>query len=472
MSFTKDRPFPVAISFVPAFPHWTSLIRLDSNLHLDMDSLPLELLSMIVDELWDDPPYGPDRGPRLTHPKTKSKDRLLINLRSVRLVCKAFAHAAAGLFGETYFQVRWVSLSQTSLSDLLALSQLPQYARHVHTLRIDALKLDHQLDESGETMVMLAKALTNMETTLRSILLSLKCSRKSEECIDERKVVDTVRSALLHSRVQPARLRVYTNRPKVFCLPNPKLHLAHSVNMQHLTCLKLDFLNATTVDPEIHQALSRGTIARFIGAIPQLQHLSVYFASEIWYRAPLRALLGEAPIERLKSLRICGFNSRETEMNDFLLRHKHTLQSLEIVDFKLRNGKWRNVFRTLCDETALETLHMRRVWDRDEVFLLSDTTFQTFTRAEFDVADWDKIASSREDGNLDLEPMELGETGTYITFPEDLLYDDEDVDDDDVVNPLPYFAHELLHPGHDMHAGSETTSAETASETSWSSQVG
>lgn len=410
---------------------------------------------MIIDHLWDDPPHSPARGPRLTHPKARSKDRLLVNLRSVRLVCKAFAHAAANLFGETYFPVRWVSLSRNSLSDLLALSEHPQYARHVFTLRIDALNLDLQMHEEGKSMVMLAKALGNFEPTLTSILLSLKCSRKSEECTKETKVMDTVRSALLHARVQPARLRIYTNRPKVFCLPNVQLHLAHTVNMQHLTSLKLDFLNATTVDPEVHQALSRGTIARFISCIPHLQHLSIYFASEIWYRAPLRALLGHSPLSHLQSLRICGFNSREHELTDLLLRHQDSLQSLELADFKLRNGKWRNVFKAIREQasSALDTLQLRRLWDRDEAFFLSDSTFESLTRAEFESMDWARVAAPREDAVLDLEPVELGETGTFITFPEDLLYDSDNVEGGDAVNPLPYFAHELLHPGHDGLVG-------------------
>ncbi|KAF2683973.1 hypothetical protein K458DRAFT_418294 [Lentithecium fluviatile CBS 122367] len=424
-----------------------------------MDTLPLEILSMVMEQLWSDPTYSPSRGPRLTHPKAKSKDKLLTNLRSARLVCKAFCHAASSLFGEMYFQVIWVSLSHNSLSNLLALSGLPQFARHIHTLRIDAVKFDHGLHESGENMVMLAKALRNLETTLKSILLSLKCSRSSEDCLDETKVAGAVRNALLHSRVQPARLRVYTNRPEVFCLPNSQLHLAHAVNMQHLTCLKLDFLNATTVDPEIHQALSKGTIARFIDAIPQLQNLSIYFANDIWYRAPLNLLLGEGRIKSLKSIRLCGFNSRQNEMNDFMMRHKDTLQSLEIVDFKLRNGSWRDVFRVIHEQTNIETLQIRQVWDRDEVFLLSDSNHQVFARTELETVNWDSIATSRNDSNLDLEPMELGRTGTYVTFPEDLLYDEDDVEDDDLVNPLPYFAHELLHPGHHgsggMYAGSD-----------------
>ncbi|KAF2472937.1 uncharacterized protein BDR25DRAFT_12700 [Lindgomyces ingoldianus] len=437
-----------------------------------MDDLPLELLSMIVEELWEDSPDATGRGPRLTHPKTKSKDNLLINIRSVRLVCKAFRHAAANLFGETFFQVRWVSLSRKSLLDLAAISELPEYVRHIHTLRISTVKFDRELDNQGEALELLSKALAKLQPKLRSILFSLKCSQRSRDCQDEIKVIHIVRNALLHSEVQPARLRVYTNKPSALALPDPELQDAHMKNMESLRCLKLDFLNESTVDSEIHQNLTRGTIARYIAGMPQLQNVSIYFASEIWYRTPLNQILGKAVIKNLKSLRICGFNCRENEMMNFILRHRDTLRSLEIADFKLRNGLWRNIFTAIREKTYVEKLVFRRVWDKQEVFSLSDESFQGFTRSEIELVDWDKIATQREDSDLDLEPVELGETGMFISFPEDLLYDPEDIgDDEDVVNPIPYFAHELLHPGISgqtgEHEGSEdgtTESTETSME--------
>lgn len=436
-----------------------------------MDDLPLELLSMIIEQLWEDSPDPPDRGPRLTHPKARTKDKLLINLRSIRLVCKSFRHAAANLFGETFFQVRWVSLSQSSLLDLIAVSETPQYARHVHSLRISAIDFDPQLDKQGEGMRMLAKAFKNFESSLKSILLSLKCSERSRDCQDEMRIIDTVRSALFRSNVQLSRLRIYTNRPGALALASPQLRNFHSVSMQNLTCLKLDFLNDTTVDAEIHETLSRGTVARFVIAMPQLQRLSIYFANEIWYRTPLKKLLGDTVITNLKSIRMCGFNCRESELTDFLLLHRHTLESLEFADFKLRNGKWRNIFKTIREEMSLEMLLFRRVWDREEVFSLSDEWFQGFTRVEFDVVDWDILATSREESDLDLEPVELGETGMFISFPEDLLYDADDADDEDVVNPIPYFAHELLHPGHPRCEGDDHSFEDGTMDSSTSSEV-
>ncbi|ORY18547.1 hypothetical protein BCR34DRAFT_553810 [Clohesyomyces aquaticus] len=435
-----------------------------------MNDLPLELLSMIVHELWEDSPGPSDRGPRLTHPKTKSKDNLLINLRSVRLVCKSFRHAATHLFGETFFQVRWVSLSRKSLSDLTAISELPQYARYLHTVRVSTVNFDHQLHDQGETVPLLSKALANFQPTLRSILFSLKCSERYKECQDEAKTVTTVRNALLHSEIQPCRLRIYTNKPSVLTLPNARLQDAHLKNMSSLRCLKLDFLNESIVDSEIHQNLAHGTIARYIAGMPQLENVSIYFAKEIWYRTPLGQILGTGVIKNLKSLRICGFNCREKELIDFLHRHRSTLVSLEIADFKLRNGQWVNVFEAISDKSSVEKLVFRRLWDKHEVFSHSDDSFQGFIREEIDTVNWSRIATLREESDLGLEPVELGETGTFISFPEDLLYDEENIeDDDDVVNPIPYFAHELLHPGisgrpeEDIRSEDGTTGSTTTS---------
>ncbi|KAF2713347.1 hypothetical protein K504DRAFT_461881 [Pleomassaria siparia CBS 279.74] len=413
-----------------------------------MDDLPLELLSMIIDQLWQDSPDAPDRGPRLTLPKAKSKDELLINLRSIRLVCKTFRNAAAGLFGETFFQVRWVGLSRKSLEELVTVSRLPHYVRYIHCLRISAVGFDHELDRSGEAMRILATACKNLATNLNSILFSLKCDERSRDCQNETRTLDIVRAALFQSNVQPSRLRIYTNKPLALALSTPQLDAFHAMSMANLTCLKLDFLNSTAVDKETHQALSQGTIAAFIAGMPALKRLSIYFASEIWYRVPLRMVLGEGKWPHLNMLRLCGFSCRENELSSFLVRHACTLATLELSDFKLRAGQWRSVFKPIQSELALESFRIRRIWDRDQVFAPSASIFHNFTGPELKSAKWDELAVRREeDGDLDLEPVELGETGMFISFPEDLLYDSDHVDDEDNVNPIPGFVGELLHPG-------------------------
>ncbi|OCK84172.1 hypothetical protein K432DRAFT_414177 [Lepidopterella palustris CBS 459.81] len=413
-----------------------------------MDKLPVELLSIIIEQLWEEPP---DRGPRLTHPRARSSDALLINLRSVRLVCKGFCKAASNIFGETYFQVRWVSMSRKSLLDLIEISESTKFGCHVHTLRISAVRFDKQLHDEGQSVLLLSKALKNLDGKLTSTMLSIKCSERTQGCQDEAKIMEAVTHALFRSKVQLSRLRIYTNKPSILTIPSDTLRTPHTRNMQHLRSLKLDFLNASTLDTETHQMLSQGSISRFLNTLPSLQSLSIFFASEIWYRTPLNKIFGSGTHKNLTTLRLCGFNAREAELSNFLIRHHEKLRSLELADFKLRNGQWRSVFSTIRYRLSLERLWFRRIWDRLEAFSLSDESFQGYVRSDFDNVDWDSIASPRENSDLDLEPVQLGETGMFITFPEDLLYDPDDVDDDDNVNPIPYFAHELLHPGHAGH---------------------
>lgn len=399
---------------------------------------------MIIDQLWEDPS---DYGPFPSSSDTNPIDFLLINLRSVRLVCKGFCEAASNIFEETYFRTRSVSLCRKSLLDLIKISESAKFSRHVCTLRIRAIRFDRHLHENGLAGSLLSKALENLDGTVRSVMMSVSCPDKSRDCRDEAKIMEATIYAICRSKIQLSHLTVNTNKPNVIMLPTDNLRSSHARNMQHLQSTRLEFLNSSSLDTEIHQILVHGSIDKFINAMPLLQELSIHFTSEIWYRAPLSRILGTATQRNLKTLRLCGFNARESELVDFLIHHRNTLRSLELADFKLRNGQWRHVFSALRDGLSLEKLWFRRIWDRDEVFQNSNESLQGYICGDSDFVDWDSIVSPRENSDDDLEPIQLGGSGIFISFPEDLLYDPDDVDDDDGVNPIPFFAHELLHPG-------------------------
>ncbi|OCK99802.1 uncharacterized protein K441DRAFT_626830 [Cenococcum geophilum 1.58] len=422
-----------------------------------MNGLPAELLVMIIDQLWEDPSdYGPSPSSSYTNPI----DSLLINLRSVRLVCKGFREAASNIFEETYFQTRSVSLCRKSLLDLIKISESAKFSRHVCTLRIRAIRFDRHLHENGLGVSLLSKALKNLDGTVRSVMMSVSCPNKLRDCRDEAKIMEATIYAICRSKIQLSHLTVNTNKPNVVMLPTDNLRSSHARNMQHLRSTRLEFLNSSSLDTEIHQILAHGSIDKFINAMPLLQELSIHFTSEIWYRAPLSRILGTATQRNLKTLRLCGFNAREIELVDFLIHHRNTLRSLELADFKLRNGQWRHVFSALHDRLSLEKLWFRRIWDRDEVFQNSSESLQGYIRGDSDFVDWDSIVSPRDNSDDDLEPIQLGVSGIFISFPEDLLYDPDDVDDDDGVNPIPFFAHELLHPGLSGHVIVDEENAE------------
>lgn len=417
-----------------------------------MNDLPIELLVMIIDQLWEDPlehglfPPSSDINP---------VNSLLSSLRSVRLVCKSFREAASNIFGETYFQTRSVSLSPKSLLDLIKISESAHLSRHILTVKVKAIKFDRRLYGNGLGVSLLAKALKNLDGRVRSVAMSISCPDKLRGCQDEAKIMEATIYAIFLSRIQLSHLTVNTNRPSVIMLPTSNLRSSHSRNMQRVRSTRLEFLNSSSLDTEIHQILAHGSIHKFINAMPLLQELSIHFTSEIWYRAPLSRILGTATQGNLETLRLCGFNARESELVKFLVHHRNTLRSLELSDFKLRNGQWRHVFSALRDRLSLEKLWFKRIWDREEVFLASSDSVQGYICGGSDFIDWDSVVSPRDNSDEDLEPIQLGDSGVFISFPEDLLYDPDDADDDDVINPIPFFAHELLHPGLPGQVGTE-----------------
>ena len=139
-------------------------------------------------------------------------------------------------------------------------------------------------------------------------------------------------------------------------LPTDNPRSSHARNMQHLRSTRLEFLNSSSLDTEIRQILAHGSIDKFINAMPLLQELSIPFTGEIWYRTPLSRILGTATQRNLQTLRLCGFNARESELVDFLIHHRNTARPLELADFKLRNGQWRHVFSALRNRPSLEKL--------------------------------------------------------------------------------------------------------------------
>ena len=210
-----------------------------------MNGLPAELLVMIIDQLWEDPsdyvsfPSSSDANPI---------DSLLINLRSVRLVCKGFREAASNIFGETYFQTRSVSLCRKSLLDLIKISESAKFSRHVSTLRIGAIRFDRHLHENGLGVSLLSKALKNLDGTVRSVMMSISCPNKLRDCRDEAKIMEATIYAICRSKIQLSHLTVNTNKPNVVMLPTDNLRSSHARIMQHLRSTRLEFLNSSGIN--------------------------------------------------------------------------------------------------------------------------------------------------------------------------------------------------------------------------------
>jgi hypothetical protein len=106
-----------------------------------MESIPPELLTHIIEELYEESSWS------LCCPSPLDKDPLLANLRNVRLVCSGFKAAAGKIFGETYFSSREVILEQSCLSTLLSIAKNKELRKYLKHLTVNTFQFAPELTQ-------------------------------------------------------------------------------------------------------------------------------------------------------------------------------------------------------------------------------------------------------------------------------------------------------------------------------------
>jgi hypothetical protein len=371
-----------------------------------MDTIPPEILTQIIQDLWEVSTW------KLCCPSPLDKDLLLENLRNVRLVCSGFKAAASKIFGENYFSSREVIFEQKSLSTLLAIAKSKEFRRYFMHLIVNTFQFAQELTQWPAFKEEMHKVRWDPHVTFIktkdasgqlpfhgvNMLTAFAAYRKFYQMQKRMNNYGAFKAQLAESLAllkKGNRFRHLTisghNRAPAF------RHITEKIGLdKRYECPESDTL-ITTVVCEIMQALywSRINLCSFnldrcgvdhvmlpnryikflkaeahihdlnlelqqnmiddsghsnvhdiVQACPQLVSLSISFPAFVDFPlATAEEFFGSKRLERLEKLYLHAFSIDAQELANVLYRHRSTLKSIAFEDMILKSGHWLSVFK-------------------------------------------------------------------------------------------------------------------------------
>lgn len=454
-----------------------------------MDTLPVELLVRVIEELWEEMPGTPLQ----CTISPLDRDPLLQNLKSVRLVSKAFRSAAFKLFRDTYFTKLWTTMDKKSLTKLVDVTAsnlgaklerllistyqfLPHICEskavfekrvrrekkeeHTYLKRIgeefDAKRIvvayksyKHYLKEqqymrnTGGDSAMLARALGNARKSLKCITISgLEPSQGSRAIVRDvgvtlsfnelpdstaNAVISVVLRALYWSRIELCQLDFTCLRVGALKLSDEDFYHLKKSNI-HLHVLDFAIRGGGRGDEQ--NLLRDGLLADLIKTAPHVNSLGLRFPEFQTRVLPLRVVIGTR-FNALMNLDLEGLTVRRNDLLFTLHKLRYTLEAISFRQMFLRTGTWRGIFKWMHANVAPVELSFHNIWDTEEEFHIPSASLKDYMNKDIDEFDWDEMSDHiKQTDYLSLEDVSDSDSMT-LDSDEEYEEDDDDSEEDD-----------------------------------------
>lgn len=450
-----------------------------------METLPVELLVRVIEELWEDKPDNV----LPCAPSPLDRDSLLQNLKSVRLVNNVFKAAAFRVFRDAFFTKRTIVMDKRSLTKLMDLTAsdlgnkldtliistyqfLPSiceskvaFEKHIrkhknteHTYlkqigdEFDAkriavalkayrryLKEQGIMRKTAADSAMLARALGNVRKSLMSVCITgFEPSCGSRAIARDvgvthhvgdfpasiaKEVVSVVVRAIYWSRIELCQL-------KFTCLSLGALQLSDG-DYYHLKRSNIHLhgmdLAVRQSENDDREALEDDALGTLIRTARHLTSLALRFPEFQPYPFALRSLVGTRHM--LTCLELEGLTVQRNDLFCTLIKLRHTLCSISLRTTFLRTGTWRKMFEWMHKTLALSDFAFHVIWDTDEELHTATASLKDYMTNVSDEFDWTDMKGEIKPSEIAV--LQLG-TDSDWSFNSGDEGDDESDDESDV----------------------------------------